>query len=53
VRLIAQAIANYRDDAITAIARENEIKKWRRAWKIRLIEEESPGWADLYPGIAS
>ena len=41
------------DDAATAIAREKELKKWRRDWKIRLIEEENPGWVDLYPGIAS
>jgi putative endonuclease len=42
------------DDAITAIAREKELKKWRRRdWKIRLIEEENPGWVDLYPGISS
>ena len=41
------------DDAITAIAREKELKKWRRDWKIRLIEEENPGWVDLYPGISS
>ena len=41
------------DDAITAIAREKELKKWRRDWKIRLIEEENPGWVDLYQGIAS
>jgi putative endonuclease len=39
------------DDAITAITREKELKKWRRDWKIRLIEEENPGWVDLYPGI--
>jgi putative endonuclease len=26
------------DDAISAIAREKELKKWRRDWKIRLIE---------------
>ena len=31
-------------DAITAIAREKELKKWRRDWKIRLIEEENPGY---------
>ena len=31
------------DDAATAIAREKELKKWRRDWKIRLIEEENPG----------
>jgi len=35
------------DDAIAAIAREKELKKWRRDWKIRLIEEENPGWLDL------
>jgi putative endonuclease len=41
------------DDAITAIAREKELKKWRRDWKIRLIEEENPGWVDLYPSISN
>ncbi len=39
------------DNAITAIAREKELKKWRRDWKIRLIEENNPNWDDLYPGI--
>jgi putative endonuclease len=41
------------DDALTAIAPEKELKKWRRDWKIRLIEESNPSWDDLYPGIAS
>ena len=41
------------DDAISAITREKELKKRRRDWKIRLIEEQNPGWVDLYPGIAS
>jgi putative endonuclease len=36
-----------------AIAREKELKKWRREWKVRLIEAENPDWTDLYPGIAS
>ena len=31
-----------------AIAREKRIKKWKRAWKIRLIEETNPEWRDLY-----
>jgi putative endonuclease len=39
-------------DAISAITREKALKKWRRDWKIRLIEEQNPGWVDLYPGIA-
>jgi putative endonuclease len=36
------------DRAETAIIRERQIKKWRRAWKIRLIEETNPEWRDLY-----
>ena len=39
------------DDPTSAIAREKVIKKWRRDWKIRLIEEENPDWLDLYPSI--
>jgi putative endonuclease len=41
------------DDPTTAIAREKELKKWRRAWKIRLIEEHNPQWIDLYPQIST
>ena len=36
----------------TAIAREKEIKKWRRAWKLRLIEQSNPQWLDLYEQIS-
>jgi putative endonuclease len=39
------------DDPTTAIEREKEIKKWRRAWKIDLIERENPDWKDLYSEI--
>ena len=35
----------------SAIMREKRIKKWRRAWKVRLIEEGNPGWRDLYGDI--
>ena len=31
-----------------AITREKQIKKWKRDWKIRLIEEINPDWNDLY-----
>lgn len=31
-----------------AIIRERQLKKWNRAWKIRLIEESNPKWNDLY-----
>ena len=30
-----------------AIHREKAIKKWKRAWKIALIEKDNPNWADL------
>ena len=36
---------------IEAIRREKQIKKWRRAWKIELIEKENPEWRDLWPSI--
>lgn len=39
------------DDAISAITREKEIKKWRRAWKVALITKENPEWRDLYDSI--
>jgi hypothetical protein len=32
-------------------SREKQIKKWNRAWKIRLIEERSPQWRDLWGEI--
>jgi len=40
-------------DAASAIQREKRLKKWRRAWKIQLIEERNPEWRDLYAEIAS
>ena len=30
-----------------AIAREKQLKAWKRAWKIALIEESNPDWQDL------
>jgi putative endonuclease len=35
-------------DIYDAIAREKRIKKWKRAWKIELIEKTNPEWRDLY-----
>jgi len=34
-------------DMQEAIQREKRLKKWNRAWKIRLIEEMNPDWKDL------
>ena len=38
-------------NAESAITREKQMKKWRRSWKIRLIEEKNPDWKDLYDDI--
>jgi putative endonuclease len=35
-----------------AIDREKDMKKWRRDWKTRLIEEQNSLWSDLYPLLA-
>ena len=39
------------DNMDAAIIRERQLKKWNRAWKIRLIEEFNPRWNDLYENI--
>ncbi len=39
------------DDIEQAILREKRIKRWRRAWKLTLIETANPGWRDLYPEL--
>jgi putative endonuclease len=33
-----------------AIVRETRIKKWKRAWKVRLIHSMNPEWIDLFDG---
>jgi putative endonuclease len=38
-------------NAESAIAREKQIKRWNRAWKIALITRENPGWSDRYDEI--
>jgi putative endonuclease len=35
------------DDIGEAIHREKQLKKWKRAWKMSLIEESNPSWKDL------
>ncbi len=39
------------DDPVSAIEREKKLKRWRREWKIALIERENPDWRDLYDEI--
>jgi len=33
--------------------RELQMKKWKRAWKVRLIQEVNPDWRDLWLDIAA
>jgi putative endonuclease len=39
------------DTMETAIQREKTIKNWKRAWKMKVIEEMNPEWRDLYPDL--
>jgi putative endonuclease len=43
--------AEFHETMPLAIAREKQIKKWRRAWKLRLIEQRNPEWRDLYEDV--
>jgi putative endonuclease len=36
------------EEISAAITREKELKKWRRDWKLELIEKSNPQWRDLY-----
>ena len=38
-------------DMVSAITRDKQIKKWNRAWKLELIEEQYSDWKDLWDGI--
>ena len=41
------------DNMESAIVREKSLKKWKREWKDKLIEELNPPWKDLYDEICS
>lgn len=45
--------AEFHETMPLAITREKQIKKWRRAWKLRLIEEVNPDWRDLSVDLAT
>ena len=61
VKAIPGFTAKYRVDRLVwfeqhtlleaAFARERQLKKWKRAWKIQLIEADNPQWIDLYPSL--
>jgi putative endonuclease len=39
------------DTMESAIQREKAIKNWKRAWKMKMIEELNPRWRDIYPDL--
>jgi putative endonuclease len=39
------------ETAESAISREKRIKKWKRSWKIELIQAMNPDWRDLYEDV--
>jgi putative endonuclease len=39
------------ENMIAAIAREKQLKKWNRVWKLQLIEQRNPEWNDLWQEI--
>lgn len=39
------------NDVREALLREKRLKKWKRQWKIELIEKHNPEWNDLYDGL--
>ena len=41
----------FHDTMENAIIREKQMKKWKRAWKLNLIEKDNPDWKDLYNDI--
>ncbi len=39
------------EDVNSAILREKQLKKWKRSWKLKLIEKFNPEWKDLYSSL--
>jgi putative endonuclease len=39
------------EEIVAAIEREKRIKRWRRDWKVNLIQTLNPAWIDLYPSL--
>ncbi len=41
------------DNKESALVREKQLKKWKRLWKLRLIEKSNPRWRDIYEDLLS
>jgi putative endonuclease len=50
-RVYRLVFAEFHETMADAILREKRIKKWRRAWKLELIERQNPQWRDLYDQV--
>jgi len=50
-KLTRLVLAEQHDTIVDAIEREKQLKAWKRAWKIELIEKENPGWRDLWDNL--
>jgi putative endonuclease len=47
--LVYYEVFNGIQDAIT---REKQMKKWKRQWKMELIEKSNPNWEDLFESLS-
>ena len=36
---------------LSAVAREKQLKEWKRAWKLQLVERSNPLWRDLFEDL--
>jgi putative endonuclease len=43
----------FHENMESAILREKQLKRWKRTWKLNLIERDNPQWHDLYDELAS
>ncbi len=41
----------FHETAEAAANRERLLKRWRRDWKIKLVETNNPTWRDVYPDV--
>jgi putative endonuclease len=41
----------HHEDIRTAIQRKTSLKRWPRAWKVRLLAAQNPDWHDPYPSL--
>ena len=50
-RLTRLVYFEHHEDIRDAIQRETSLKRWPRAWKVRLLASGNPDWNDLYPSL--